>query len=126
MTRKEAIILYSAIKDLRSGDMGKALMSYAQFRVKLRKLMAEFEAVQEEFKAVSKPEGDAEKTKNYNKDWEKAFEKLIEPWLDEDSQIENVKIFTFEQAVNFCTHNDAPGWIQDEVIRLMVEDNEER
>lgn len=122
MTRREAIVLYSAIKELRSGDMGKNLMPYAKFRIKLRAFVGEFEDAQKEFMEVSKPEGGDSKSKEYQKEWEKRFNELIEPWMDEDSDVEGAKIFTLEQAVNFCTHNDAPGSIQDEVIRLMVND----
>lgn len=126
MTREEAVTLYSIIKEYKNGTMSKALIPYAKLRLKLRSVSVDFDAAKKEFKDMSKPKEFNEKNIVHIEQWNKAFKELLDPWLKEESGVTDNRVFTFEEAIEFCNHNSATGSMQDEVLRLMVSEEAEQ
>lgn len=101
MNRKQALIVYLAIRDFKSGSMDQDLLyQYAKTRVELRKTATSYEVFREEL------EGSASK------------KQALEKWLGEKTDIQ--PLFTFKQIVDLCHHNQAPGEVQDMLIELMT------
>jgi hypothetical protein len=111
MKKGQLIKLYGVIRDLKSGDLGESLYPYAKLRLKLKALFEEFEEARREFSEQTKTDDPIQH--------QKAFEPLMNRWLDEEIEI-NTKVFSFENAVNFCNHNDVVGSIQDKILNTMT------
>ena len=46
--------------------------------------------------------------------------KEIHKWLAEKVEVD--RIFTFEEAVDYCVNNDVDGSLLDEIIRLLIKE----
>lgn len=101
MTKKQALTLYLAIRDLKSGDMEKTLLyKYAKARVELRKIASDYESFRSEVGTTVN------------------IKDALELWLSEPAGV--APVFAFEDVVDLCQHNDAVGEIQDVMLELMT------
>ena len=74
MTRKQAVELYSVLKDLRNGAMSKEGMTeYILMRLKLKKVYDEFEQARIEISEQTRQDGIDK--------WNEAFTPIMERWL---------------------------------------------
>lgn len=119
MTKAEAINLYGAIREFKNGSMNKeTLYPFIKLRMKLKDITDEFEKVRLEFSEQTKPDGFKEG--DDAAEWNNIFTPLIHKWLAEEVEVN--RIFTFEEAVDYCVNNDVDGSLLDEIIRLLIKE----
>ena len=118
MTKREAIELYSAIRDIKNGNLSReAMVKYVMLRVKLRGVADEFEKAREEVSEQTKPEG--WKEGHSTKKWDEAFRPVIEKWLSEEVDIDS-RIFDQEECVDLIMSNpDKDGLFGDVIVQYL-------
>ena len=114
MTRKNAVEIYSLLRELKSGGMNKeALTAFILMRMKLKAVFDSFESARQEISEQTKPEnGDTE-------EWNAAFQPVIEKWLSEEVDIKT-NVLTASDLVDIISKNDLTGGVQDFLFETLV------
>lgn len=118
LSRGEVVSLYSAIRDIKSGNLGKEeMVAYVLLRVKLKGIHDDFEKARAEISEQTKPEG--WKEGDPVNGWNKSFSEIMQKWLDEKTDID-AKILSTDSCISLITSNpDLPGSIGDVIMTLM-------
>lgn len=118
LSRGEAVSLYSAIRDIKSGNLDKeAMVAYVLLRVKLKGIHDDFEKARAEISEQTKPEG--WKEGDPVTEWNKSFSEIMQKWLDEKTDID-AKILSTDSCISLITSNpDLPGSIGDVIMTFM-------
>ena len=112
MTRNNVVSLYSVIRDLKRSNLkGDALTKYILLRVKMKRVVDEYEVARTEILEQTKVDDSAE--------WEKSFGKVMTEWLNEKVDFD-LAIFTVEECISLISLNDLQGTVDDFIIELMV------
>ena len=114
MTRKNAVELYSVLRELKNGSINKeALVAFILMRMKLKSVFDEFEKARVEISEQTKPEnGDTV-------EWNAAFQPVIEKWLSEEVDIKT-NVLSASDLVDIISRNDLTGGIQDFLFETLV------
>lgn len=118
LSRGEVVSLYSAIRDIKSGNLDKeAMVAYVLLRVKLKSIHDDFEKARAEISEQTKPTG--WKEGDPVTEWNKSFSEIMQKWLDEKTDID-AKILSTDNCVSLITSNpDLPGSIGDVIMAYM-------
>ena len=113
MTRKQAVELYSVLKDMRNGNMSKEGMTeYILMRLKLKKVFDEFNQARIEI---------SEQTRHSDTDeWNRAFAPIMEKWLDEEILTIDTAVLNQSDFVELVIKNDLTGIIEDNLYNKLV------
>lgn len=113
MTRKQAVEIYSVLKDLRNGAMSKdGLTEYILMRLKLKKVFDEFEQARIEISEQTRQDGIDE--------WNKAFMPIMERWLSEETEQMETKVLSQSDFIELVSKNDLTGIIEDNLYTLLI------
>lgn len=113
MTRKQAVELYSVLKDLRNGAMSKeGLTEYILMRLKLKKVFDEFEQARIEISEQTRQDGIDK--------WNEAFTPIMERWLSEATELIETKVLSQSDFVELVSKNDLTGIIEDNLYTLLI------
>ena len=113
MTRKQAVELYSVLKDLRNGAMSKEGMTdYILMRLKLKKVYDEFEQARIEISEQTRQDGIDK--------WNEAFTPIMERWLSEETELIETKVLSQSDFVELVSKNDLIGIIEDNLYTLLI------
>ena len=113
MTKKQAVELYSLLKELKSGAMSKeGLTNYILMRIKLKKVFDEFETARIEVSEQTRMD-DID-------DWNKAFTPIMEKWLSEEMEPLETAVLSQSDFVEMVTKNDILGIIVDTIYPILV------
>jgi len=118
LSRGEVVSLYSAIRDIKSGNLDKEeMVAYVLLRVKLKSIHDDFEKARAEISEQTKPAG--WKEGDSVTDWNKSFSEILQKWLDEKTDIE-AKILSTDGCISLITSNpDLPGSIGDVIMMFL-------
>ena len=118
LSRGEVVSLYSAIRDIKSGNLDKeAMVAYVLLRVKLKGIYDDFEKARAEISEQTKPAG--WKEGDPVTDWNKSFLDIMQKWLDEETDI-NAKVLTTDSCVSLITSNpNLPGSVGDVIMMFL-------
>ena len=118
MKRKDAVELYSLLRELRNGGMSKeSLTAYILMRIKLKSIFDEFEKARQEISEQTKP--DDWKDGDASAKWNEAFQPVIEKWLSEEVDIKT-NVLSASDLVDIISKNDLTGGIQDFLFETLV------
>ena len=118
MTRKQAVEIYSLLRELKSGGMNKeALTAFILMRMKLKAVFDSFESARQEISEQTKPEWQDELENT--EEWNAAFQPVIEKWLSEEVDI-NTNVLTASDLVDIISKNDLTGGVQDFLFETLV------
>ena len=113
MKRKEAVELYSVLKDLRNGAMSKEGMTdYILMRLKLKKVFDEFEQARIEISEQTRQDGIDK--------WNEAFTPIMERWLSEETEPIETKVLSQSDFVELVSKNDLIGIIEDNLYTFLI------
>ena len=113
MKRKEAVELYSVLKDLRNGAMSKEGMTdYILIRLKLKKVFDEFEQARIEISEQTRQDGIDK--------WNEAFTPIMERWLSEETEPIETKVLSQSDFVELVSKNDLIGIIEDNLYTFLI------
>ena len=114
MTRKQAVELYSVLRELKNGSMNKeSLVAFILMRMKLKSVFDEFEKARVEISEQTKPEnGDTD-------EWNASFQPVIEKWLSEEVDIKT-NVLSASDLVDIISKNELTGGIQDFLFETLV------
>ena len=114
MTQKNAVELYTILKELKNGSMSKeGITAFILMRLKLKAVFDSFELARQEISEQTKPEnGDTE-------EWNAAFQPVIEKWLSEEVDIKT-NVLTASDLVDIISKNDLTGGVQDFLFETLV------
>ena len=113
MTRKQAVELYSLLKELKSGAMSKdGLTNYILMRIKLKKVFDEFETARIEVSEQTRMD-DID-------DWNKAFIPVMDKWLSEETEAVETAVLSQDDFIEMVTKNDLIGIIVDTLYLQLV------
>ena len=113
MKRKDAVELYSVLKDLRNGAMSKEGMTdYILMRLKLKKVYDEFEQARIEISEQTRQDGIDK--------WNEAFTPIMERWLSEETELIETKVLSQSDFVELVSKNDLIGIIEDNLYTLLI------
>mgnify|MGYP000944164641 FL=1 len=118
LSRGEVVSLYSAIRDIKSGNLDKeAMVAYVLLRVKLKSIHDDFEKARAEISEQTKPAG--WKEGDSVTEWNKSFSEILQKWLDEKTDIE-AKILSTDGCISLITSNpDLPGSVGDMIMMFL-------
>ena len=118
LSRGEVVSLYSAIRDIKNGNLDKEeMVAYVLLRVKLKGIYDDFEKARAEISEQTKPAGWKEGDSVI--EWNKSFLDIMQKWLDEETDI-NAKVLTTDSCVSLITSNpDLPGSIGDVIMMFL-------
>ena len=118
LSRGEVVSLYSAIRDIKSGNLDKEeMVAYVLLRVKLKGIHDDFEKARAEISEQTKPAG--WKEGDPVTDWNKSFLDIMQKWLDEETDI-NAKVLTTDSCVSLITSNpNLPGSVGDVIMMFL-------
>ena len=118
LSRGEVVSLYSAIRDIKSGNLDKeAMVAYVLLRVKLKGIHDDFEKARAEISEQTKPAG--WKEGDPVTEWNKSFSEIMQKWLDEKTDID-AKVLSTDNCVSLISSNpDLPGSIGDVIMTFM-------
>ena len=112
MTRKNAVELYSVLKDLRNGAMSKdGLTDYILMRLKLKKVFDEFEQARADISVQTKSDNADE--------WQRSFMAVIDKWLSEHEDIDT-HVISQDDFIELVSKNDLTGIIEDNIYTLLI------
>ena len=113
MTRKQAVELYSVLKDMRNGNMSKEGMTeYILMRLKLKKVFDEFNQARIEISEQTRQDGiDA---------WNEAFTPVMDKWLSEEIEAVETAVLSQDDFIEMVTKNDLIGIIVDTLYLQLV------
>ena len=113
MTRKQAVELYSVLKDMRNGNMSKEGMTeYILMRLKLKKVFDEFNQARIEISEQTRQDGiDA---------WNEAFTPVMECWLSEVTEPIETAVLSQGDFIELVSKNDLTGIIEDNLYTLLI------
>ena len=118
MTRKQAVEIYSLLRELKSGGMNKeALTAFILMRMKLKAVFDSFESARQEISEQTKPDG--WEAGDDQTEWNAAFQPIMEKWLDEDTDIDT-HVLTASDFVDLISKADMAGGIQDYLFETLV------
>ena len=113
MTRKEAVELYSVLKDLRNGAMSKeGLTEYILMRLKLKKVFDEFNQARLDISEQTRQDGIDE--------WNEAFTPIMERWLSEETEPIETRVLSQGDFIELVSKNDLTGIIEDNLYTLLI------
>ena len=113
MTKRQAVELYSVLKDLRNGAMSKEGMTeYILMRLKLKKVYDEFEQARLDISEQTRQDGIDE--------WNEAFMPIMERWLSEETEQIETKVLSQSDFVELVSKNDLIGIIEDNLYTLLI------
>ena len=119
MTRKQAVELYSVLKDLRNGAMSKEGMSaFILMRLKLKVIFDEFETIKIDISKETKPE-DFKEGDDIT-EWNNRFQSTLGKWLNEDIENIETNILSNDDFMELITKNDLVGWMQDTLFEKLT------
>ena len=114
--RGECVHLYALIRDLKSNKLSEqAKKAYTLLRIDLLNLQKEYETARQEIAEQTKPDNENQS------DWDRAFIPIVEEWLKKESNV-NLKIFSFDDYIDFISSNELSGSVEDAIYQLMVID----
>ena len=112
MTRKQAVELYTILKELKNGSMSKeGLSAFILMRLKLKAIFDEFETIKIDISKETKPE-DFKEGDDIT-EWNNRFQSTLGKWLNEDIENIETNILSNDDFMELITKNDLVGWIQD-------------
>ena len=113
MTRKQAVELYSVLKDMRNGNMSKdGMTEYILMRLKLKKVFDEFNQARIEISEQTRQDGiDA---------WNEAFTPVMECWLSEVTEPIETAVLSQGDFIELVIKNDLTGIIEDNLYNKLV------
>ena len=113
MTKKQAVELYSVLKDMRNGNMSKEGMTeYILMRLKLKKVFDEFNQARIEISEQTRQDGiDA---------WNEAFTPVMECWLSEVTEPIETAVLSQGDFIELVSKNDLTGIIEDNLYTLLI------
>ena len=118
MTRKQAVELYSVLRELKNGSMNKeSLVAFILMRMKLKSVFDEFEKARQEISEQTKPED--WKDGDDSAEWNASFQPVIEKWLSEEVEI-NTNVLSASDLVDIISKNELTGGIQDFLFETLV------
>ena len=113
MTKKQAVELYSVLKDLRNGAMSKdGLTEYILMRLKLKKVYDEFEQARIEISEQTRQDGIDK--------WNEAFTPIMERWLSEATEPIETRVLSQGDFIELVSKNDLTGIIEDNLYTLLI------
>ncbi len=121
MKRKEAIELYSVLRELKNGSISRdGIKSLILTRIKLKPVFDEFESVKKEISEQTKPE--SFKEGDSTAEWEKEFQSVISEWLNEDSGVSGLSLMSIDDFSELVSANDMIGAAQDLLYQNIVKE----
>ena len=113
MTKKQAVELYSVLKDMRNGNMSKdGMTEYILMRLKLKKVFDEFNQARIEISEQTRQDGiDA---------WNEAFTPVMECWLSEVTEPIETAVLSQGDFIELVIKNDLTGIIEDNLYNKLV------
>lgn len=118
MTRENATLLYSEIKDFRNAAMDKVhLHDYIKLRLKLKTIFDEYMAFKEETSAQTKPVG--WKEEDGLGLWKESFNPIMQKYGAEKVQVET-NILSFDEVISLIEANNVAGEKMDIVLKQLV------
>ena len=113
MTRKQAVELYSVLKDMRNGNMSKdGMTEYILMRLKLKKVFDKFNQARIEISEQTRQDGiDA---------WNEAFTPVMECWLSEVTEPIETAVLSQGDFIELVIKNDLTGIIEDNLYNKLV------
>ena len=113
MTKRQAVELYSILKELKSGAMSKdGLTNYILMRIKLKKVFDEFNQARIEISEQTRQDGiDA---------WKEAFTPVMECWLSEVTEPIETAVLSQCDFIELVSKNDLTGIIEDNLYNKLV------
>ena len=113
MTKKQAVELYSVLKDMRNGNMSKEGMTeYILMRLKLKKVFDEFNQARIEISEQTRMDDIDE--------WNKAFIPVMDKWLSEETEAVETAVLSQDDFIEMVTKNDLIGIIVDTLYLQLV------
>ena len=114
-TRGDMLILYQAIKNVKSGSLTKeSMLKYIKLRLSLIDVATEFDKMREEISNQTKPndwkEGDS------TQEWDKKFQEIMNNLAIEPYEL-NTHIFTEDECIDLIMSNpELTGGVQDMIM----------
>ena len=119
MTRKQAVELYSILRELKNGSMSKeGMSSFILMRLELKSIHDSFENIRGEISEQTKPE--KFKEGDDTTEWNSLFQTTLLKWLNEEIEDINTNILSKEDFIELVSKNDLIGWIQDNLFENLV------
>ena len=119
MTRKQAIELYTILRELKNGSMSKEGMSvFILMRLKLKVIFDEFETIKIDISKETKPE-DFKEGDDIT-EWNNRFQSTLGKWLNEDIENIETNILSNDDFMELITKNDLVGWMQDTLFENLI------
>ena len=119
MTRKNAVELYTILRELKNGSMSKEkLTSFILMRLKLKTIFDEFENTKVEISKDTKPE-DFKEGDDLT-EWNTIFQSAINEWLNEEIETIDTHILSNEDLIELVNKNDLVGWMQDKLFEKLI------
>ena len=113
MTRKQAVELYTILRELKNGSMSKeGLTNYILMRIKLKKVFDEFNQARIEISEQTRQDGiDA---------WNEAFTPVMECWISEVTEWIETAVLSQGDFIELVSKNDLTGIIEDNLYNKLV------
>ena len=119
MTRKQAIELYTILRELKNGSMSKeGISSFILMRLKLKVIFDEFETIKIDISKETKPE-DFKEGDDIT-EWNNRFQSTLGKWLNEDIENIETNILSNDDFMELITKNDLVGWMQDTLFEKLT------
>ena len=112
MTRKNAVELYTILRELKNGSMSKeGISAFILMRLKLKAIFDEFETIKIDISKETKPE-DFKEGDDIT-EWNNRFQSTLSEWLNEEIETIDTHILSNEDLIELVNKNDLVGWMQD-------------
>lgn len=119
MTRKNAVELYTILRELKNGPMSKEGMSaFILMRLKLKAIFDGFEAIKTDISEETKPEDFKEG--DDIAEWNDRFQATLGKWLNEDIENIETNILSNDDLMELIAKNDLVGWMQDTLFEKLT------
>ena len=119
MTRKEAVDLYTVLRELFLGDMDKEVSTpFRLMRLEMKKVWDEYEEMRKEISQDTKPkdfkEGDDTTA------WVKEFKPVMDAWLAVEIPQTETHLLSEEQYFDLMACNRLMGFVEDILHEKLV------
>lgn len=122
MKRIEKKALYDILSQCKTGAMEKeTLKQFVLMRLELRKFYEEFEQARTAFSEDTKPDG--WKDGDDVAEWNKRFNPIMNDWLEDEGEVINTNVLSFDAYVDFISANELSGIKQDLLYKYLVKDD---